>query len=194
MSPAPADEVANAALDLAALIRSRRTIHDFSAEPVPQARVLEALDLACWVPNHHRTEPWRFYLLGDTAQARVVALNTALVRASKGDAAAESKRKRWQAMPGWLALTCRTSTDPAREREDYAACCCAAQNLGLALWQQGIGLKWGTGKVIRAPEFMEILGADPAQEFAVGLFWYGYPAEIPAQARLPARELTKILD
>lgn len=180
-------------VDLSALIKARRTIHDFKSQVVPEAQVLEALELACWVPNHHRTEPWRFYLLGATARARVVDLNTEIVRASKGDSAAEAKRRRWTAMPGWLVLTCQVNQDPAREREDYAACCCAAQNLALALWTRGIGLKWGTGKVIRSPAFLEILGADAAEEFAVGLFWYGYPAEVPEQVRRPVRELTRIL-
>jgi nitroreductase len=181
-------------VDLSALIKGRRTIHDFTSDEVPEVAVLEALELACWVPNHHRTEPWRFYLLGEAARARVIELNTDIVRAGKGDSAAEAKRRRWSAMPGWLVLTCQVNQDAAREREDYAACCCAAQNLALALWTRGIGLKWGTGKVIRSPAFLEILGADAAEEFAVGLFWYGYPAEVPEQVRRPVRELTRILE
>ncbi|MEN9728319.1 MAG: putative nitroreductase YdjA [Pseudomonadota bacterium] len=193
MSGSFAGAESRAALDFAALLKGRRTIHEFTPEAVPEAPVLEALELACWVPNHHRTEPWRFYLLGEVARARVIDLNTELVRASKGDAAAEAKRRRWNAMSGWLVLTCQLHEDSAREREDYAACCCAAQNLALGLWSQGIGLKWGTGKVIRTPGFLDIIGADPKQEFAVGLFWYGYPAEVPQQARRPVRELTRIV-
>jgi len=128
MSGAFAGEQSPSPVVLAALIKGRRTIHDFTSDAVPEAAVLEALELACWVPNHHRTEPWRFYLLGETARAQVIELNTAIVRASKGDSAAEAKRKRWNTMPGWLVLTCQVNQDSAREREDYAACCCAASN------------------------------------------------------------------
>lgn len=179
---------------LAKLLKSRRTIHAFQPQAVPREQVLEALDLACWVPNHHHTEPWRFYLLSQSAGVRVAELNAALVRASKGEAAAAAKFRRWQDMPGWLVVTCRSDPDPGREREDYAACCCAVQNLSLALWARGIGLKWGTGKVIRTPEFLALIGADATREFAVGLFWYGYPAAIPEQSRTPATQFTREVD
>jgi len=176
------------------LLRARRTIHDFESAEVPRARVTEAIEAACWAPNHHRTEPWRFYLLSRALGARVADLNAELVRATKGDEAAEAKRRRWREMPGWLVLTCARSEDPAREREDYAACCCAAQNLALALWAHGIGTKWGTGKVTRDPRFLALLGADPAQEFVVGLFWYGFPASVPRQVRRPVTDVLRIVD
>lgn len=66
---------------------------------------------------------------------------------------AQSTFERWHAMNGWLAVTCVKSADPVREREDYAACCCAIQNLYLLLWQRGIGLKWNTGRLVREPRF-----------------------------------------
>jgi len=179
---------------LSDLLRSRRTIHDFAPASPPRETVLAALDHARWVPNHHRTEPWRFYLLGSAAVARVVELNTELVRARNGESAAQAKRQRWLAMPGWLAVTCRRSEDAQAEREDYAACSCAIHNFALYLWQAGIGVKWSTGKVIRDPRFLAAIGADPAQEFAVGLVWFGYPQTIPAQTRRPLAEVLRHVD
>ena len=49
------------------------------------------------------------------------------------------------AVGGLLTLLCGM----AIERENYAACCCAAQNLMLYLWRQGIGVKWTTGGITR---------------------------------------------
>ena len=37
--------------------------------------------------------------------------------------------------------------DEQRRREDYAAVCCAAQNVQLAAWAAGIGTKWSTSPV-----------------------------------------------
>lgn len=169
-------------------LRARRTIHDFLPERPPREAVLAALDAARWAPNHRLTEPWRFYLLGAQTAERLSLLNAELVSRKSGEEAAAAKLRRWRAMPGWLAVTCVKSADAAREQEDYAACCCAVQNLLLALWATGIGSKWSTGKVIREPAFFDAIGADAAQEFCVGLVWYGYPQSVPAQHRVPLTE------
>ena len=175
--------------DAAALIRSRRTIHTFTEERPPDDLIRRALDLARWAPNHRLTEPWRFYLLGPETAAAVARLNADLVTARRGQAAGERKLKRWRSMPGWLVVTCRRSDDVLREREDYAACCCAVQNLSLYLWSQGVGVKWGTGRVTRHPALFDLLDLDPGAEMIVGLLWYGYPAEIPRMQRKPLDEI-----
>jgi nitroreductase len=130
-------------------------------------------------------------LLDRALGLELAALNADLVRKKKGEAAAAAKLRRWSQVPGWLVITCTTSTDEIRQREDYAACCCAAHNLALALWVQGVGLKWTTGGVTRHPRFYELIGVDAALEQAIGLFWFGYPVEIPRQSRRSARELTR---
>lgn len=166
-------------------LRARRTVHDFHPEVPPRVAVLDALDAARWAPNHRLTEPWRFYLLGAETAECISLLNAELVRRKSGEEAAAAKLRRWRAMPGWLAVTCIKSADASREQEDYAACCCAVQNLLLGLWAAGIGSKWSTGKVIREATFFDAIGADPAQEFCVGLVWYGYPQTVPEQHRTP---------
>ena len=130
------------------------------------------------------TEPWHFYLIGPVGVFQIIELNTELVREERGEGAAAEKFKRWSAVPGWMAITSRRSGDAHREREDYAATCCAIENFSLHLWAHGVGSKWGTGAVIRHPEFFRIVGIDAAAEDVVGLFWFGYPeGEIPASAR-----------
>lgn len=171
------------------IIRARRTVHAFRPEPVPAARVRGAVDLARWAPNHHLSEPWRFYLLGRETAAAIAHLNAERVAADKGEAAAQAKLERWLAVPGWLLVTCEVCADPVRAREDYAACCCAIQNLQLALWQDGIGVKWTTGEVTRDPRFYDLAWVDRELEQVVGLLWYGYPAEVPSTARKPVEEI-----
>lgn len=167
-------------------LRERRTVHDFLADPVPDTLIEEALDCARWAPNHHRSEPWRVFLLGPRAQAAIAHANAALVAAKRGERAAEIKRERWLAMPGWLVMTSPINADDAlREREDYAACCCAAQNFMLALWAAGVGVKWTTGEVVTTAGFAATVGFDRDTERAVGLFWYGWPATVVEQRRRP---------
>ena len=147
-----------------------------------------AVDAAQWAPNHRRTEPWRFHLLGEEAIRRVCELNAELVRAKKGDAAAEKKLQRWLAMPGWLVCTCVGSgeglDDPqGKAREDYAACCCAVQNLCLSLHADGLGTKWTSGAVNFDPRFGEAAGL-AADEYVVGTIWFGEAdGELPPPPR-----------
>ena len=55
-------------------------------------------------------------------------------------------------------------------------------------------MKWGTGPVTQHPEFFELIGLDPAQERVVGLFWYGYPDEVPVmKPRKPVEEVVRYL-
>ena len=175
------------------VIRNRRTIGSFKPE-VPEVSLIEAaLEVARWAPNHKKTEPWRVYWLGPQTKSAVIQLNSTLIEKKKGKTEDEAKRKAWSAIPGWLAITCIRSEDPFREEEDYAACCCFIQNLMLALWSSEIGSKWSTGDVTREPEFNLLLGINTETERVVGLIWYGFPAVIPAQSRLPVTSFVQRL-
>ncbi|WP_018719187.1 nitroreductase family protein [Arhodomonas aquaeolei] len=167
----------------AELLRTRRTINRFRQEPPPREAVLRALDLARWAPNHHLTEPWHFYLIGEETRRGIIDLNTEMLTATKGAEAAEGKRRNWEAKPGWLAVSCDHSSDELQAWEDYAACACAIHNIALSLWSEGIGMKWSTGPVIRDARFYDLLWIDPDIEMVIALIWYGYPDESPVTHR-----------
>ncbi len=173
----------------AAVLRGRRSIDLFQPGPVDTGVLLEAIETARWAPNHRLTEPWRFYLVGTNTRHALIELAAALDAAKKGERAGEARRARLEAIPGFFVLTSRRSEDPLLDREDYAACCCAAQNLMLFLWQRGIGVKWTTGAVTRDPRFYELLGIDSSKESVVGFFWYGVPKVVPAQQRLEVADI-----
>lgn len=174
----------------AQIIGTRRTVHDFAPRAVPREIISAGLALALRAPNHHLTQPWHFSLLGPRTAEAMALLNADQVRARSGDDAARLKLERWRAVSGWLLVTCDRDADPVREREDYAACCCAIQNLQLYLWAHGVGMKWTTGAVTRMPEFFALAGIDPEQQSVVGLLWYGYPAD---DTRTPRRPLESCL-
>lgn len=154
---------------------------------------MAAIELAIWAPNHHAAEPWHFYILGDEAKEKICQLNAELIRQKRGDQAAQMKLDRWREIPGWLVLTCDVSEQEIRARENYAACCCAAQNLMLYCWSLGIGVKWTTGEVCRDQRFDEIVGFESRHEQLVGLFWYGYPEVIPQTSRKSLDEVVRVL-
>ena len=171
------------------IIRGRRTIHLFDPDRIPpRDEILTAIDLARWAPNHHLTEPWKFYLLGSETAEAIARLNAEQVAKERGRTAGQAKLERWLGIPGWLVVTCRRSEDETREREDYAACCCAVQNLQLYLWSRGVGAKWTTGSVTRSDRFFEILEIDRKTERLVSMLWYGYPLDIPQPPRKSVEE------
>lgn len=182
------DEESGNSIDFDSILQSRRTINDFHPQ-LPdnwEDMLQKAIKSAMFAPNHKRTEPWRFHLLGKEAIRKVCQLNASIVSEKKGEKAGEKKLERWLQMPGWLVVTCRTSGDVGESmdkpdglrREDYAACCCAVQNLCLSLHNSGMGTKWTTGPVNFDPRFKEIVDLDK-NEYVVGTIWFGTPEKIP---------------
>lgn len=169
--------------EFAEVLRGRRTIELFLQTPVPDALVREAIETATWAPNHHVTEPWRFYLLGEESKSRCLDLCHEIVAAKKGEKAADFKRESWSDKPGWVVVTCERSDEELRQREDYAACSAAIQNFMLHLWKAGVGSKWTTGDITRDSRFLDIVEVDDSRAFVVGLIWYGYPKLTPSQSR-----------
>lgn len=199
----PKDEVGDDdfALRLQHHMQTRRTINDFETDlPSGWEEALErAVMAAIHAPNHKRTEPWRFHLLGKDSVRKVCELNADLVSAKKGKEAGEKKLDRWLKMPGWLVVTCRKSdagdssmADPSGlAREDYAACCCAVQNLCLSLHAEGMGTKWTSGPVNFDERFADAAGFSGDEEYTVGTIWFGKPAKVPVapKKRLPLQDV-----
>jgi nitroreductase len=165
------------------VIRGRRTIELFLQTPVPGKLLEEAIEAATWAPNHHVTEPWKFYSLGKETIAACLDLVRDIVTRKKDTKMGEFKAKSWSEKPGWLVVSCRKSEDALTQQEDYGACCAAVQNFMLYLWKAGVGSKWATGDITRDVRFFKCVGMDPDTEFVVGLIWYGYPKLTPTQTR-----------
>jgi nitroreductase len=49
-------------------IAHRRSIKKFTDRPIAREDIEALLDAAVLAPNHHLTQPWRFYVLGPAAR------------------------------------------------------------------------------------------------------------------------------
>ena len=168
-------------------LRSRRTVHNFdNSRDVPDDVLHRAIEAATYAPNHKMTEPWLFRRLGSDAIAAIASLNAASI--SDPEKAAK-KAKRWADIKSWIVVTSRiTPDDELLTREDYAATCCAVQNMQLSFAADGVGCKWTSGDIQRTPEFERICGVDGNAECVCGVIWYGYAADGAAPAA-PRRKL-----
>jgi len=177
--------------DIDALLRGRRTINLFEPEPVDERLVLEAIDVARWAPNHKLTEPWRFYLVSAATKEKIARCAADIDTAARGERVGQARYERMMAVPAGFVVTSRIGNGELMDLEDYAASCCAVQNLMLSLWSRGVGVKWTTGAVTRAPALYELLGIDAAAQRVVGYFWYGRPKLVPEQKRRPVAEIVR---
>ena len=177
------------------LIRSRRTIFAFKPDPVPADLVEDLLEAAIWAPNHHFTEPWRFILVGEQTK-RTLAASYRQIQLEKANAkdpagAEECGEKGFQKLmskPTIVVVSCVQDGDEQRRREDYAATCCAMQNVQLAAWETGVGVQWSTGALTRKAETYQLLDIDAETEYIIGFFYMGYAEKVPRTRRRPLDE------
>ena len=126
---------------LAEIIKKRRTRKPvlFSQKPPSKELIKSLIDVARHAPNHHRTEPARFYLLNSEKIKQVGQLFGETIAKDKKDPIlidkANTKTKEWGEAPGLIIITCHTDTNselvrknPAVIDEDYATCSCICQN------------------------------------------------------------------
>lgn len=183
MSSVPTSEDRKSLRRLAERIRGRRTTASFLTQAVDRKLILAAIEVARWAPNHHLTEPWHFYVLGNNKIREFVELTRTIVTERKGAEIGDFKANAHAKIPGWLVVTCKRSEDELLQWEDYASCACAIQNLMLYLSEAGVATKWATGAITRDERLFALLGADSSAERAVGIIWYGYPKVTPVQTR-----------
>ena len=186
---------------LAEIIKNRRTRkpNQFSKNPPSKELIKSLIEIARHAPNHHRTEPARFYLLNPEKIRQVGQLFGEIIAKNKNDPIlrdkANRKTKEWGEAPGLIIITCHTDTNselvcknPAVIDEDYATCSCICQNLLLLLESEHIASKWSTGPVWEHPKFNEVVEIQkPENEHVVGLIFYGY-----SEQEVKPRELQNI--
>ena len=177
-------------------IHGRRMNNDF-ADAVPSREALERmLEAAVWAPNHRLTNPWRFFVLekGGARRAAVaqLAYDNAFQRNGNDDAAAGSRQRVLDA-PALIYVYSIPADSAELTRENYAASCCAVQNLLLAAVAEGLAGDWSTGNTTRHPELAATLGADDDWEL-VGALFIGMPSRPSASVRAPAEAVTAWLD
>lgn len=175
-------------------LMTRRTIHDYKTDPLPEGALKRALQAATRAPNHKLTNPWRFTLMGPETRERITEIGVAEKRKKRGglsEAAETSIRTKFSRPPELIAVSQVIDADPHRRREDYAAVSCAIQNIQLSLWSEGIGSKWSSGGVTNASETYKTLGIDPAVEEIVGFVWVGFAEVVPDPPRTALAEVMR---
>ena len=164
-------------------IASRRSIKKFQDRPVPRGDIEALLDAAVLAPNHHLTQPWRFYVLGPAARRQYgLALGDRKARKVtdpvQADAVREKTAAEHEAFPALIAVAMTLDEKPETREEDYAAVMQAVGYLMLAAVERGLGSHVRTGAVLEDPAARAAIGAREGER-VVALVSVGVPAEVP---------------
>ncbi|OXM13974.1 nitroreductase family protein [Paenibacillus herberti] len=185
-------------MELQQAIRQRRSIGKVLDLPVEKEKIERILESAVWAPNHHHTEPWKFFVM--TGEGRRV-LGSAYANAALdglGDLDEEEKEKRLsreeaKAMraPVVIAVGCSPSTNPRVIRsEELAAVHCAVQNILLTAYEEGLGAVWRSGEPMQHPSMKSAFGLKEGEDL-VGFIYIGYTGMIaPEGKRIAAKDKT----
>ncbi|TCP54430.1 nitroreductase [Tumebacillus sp. BK434] len=185
-------------MQLAQLMKARRSIHRFEDRPVSLELVKEMLDTAVWVPNHKMTQPWRFVIVHGEGRKKLAEVARAVNEKRETDpekkqAIGQKIYDKLMGVPMFVAVLMKEDTQLATREEDYASTACLIHNFSLLAWEQGIGMVWETYGLLHQPAFREALGVQPGEKI-VGSLHVGYPDHMPeARPRKGVEELLTVI-
>lgn len=179
-------------LNVIDVIRRRRSIGKMTDVVPDRALIEQLLEAAIWAPNHHLTEPWRFFVL--SGEGRHVLGRAAGEGAAAGiddPEKAENARARAALKPLRAPYVIAVISSPSEdggtpEIEEHAAVAAAAQNILLAAEGFGLAAIWRSGAPAFAPQVRELFGVTERGQI-LGFIYVGYPAmDRPERERTPA--------
>lgn len=202
------------ALDLAAVIRGRRSVRRYRPDPVPRELLAELLELAAWAPSAGNRQSWQFTVV---SSGQVLARMAAAVRA-RWEGILEANRghgfaaefEKYSATFSWFDRAPAAVVFSAREADGIqrqmlgdaataagggaTSAAMAAQTFMLAAHARGLGSCCLTAPLAAAKELGESIGLKRRQEI-VCLVAVGWPAEAPpAPPRRPLEEIARFVE
>ena len=172
-------------MDAKKAIFNRRTIHFFENKKVSENIIRDSIEAANQAPCHRLTFPWRFYSVNNKKRKQILDLAIEIKSKKKQvDENAENIIKEKYLNPSHLLIASQImNKELTIQKEDYAACSCAIQNLAISLASDGVSLKWSTGAVIKNPKTYEIIDINSHIEEIIGFIWIGYGKTLPKITR-----------
>lgn len=169
--PSAPERLASALREVA---RTRRSVYAYRDEPVPRAVVEQALANAVLAPNHHRTTPWRFFIVTPAGREKLVCAYEAAAARIGRDVARAGKRARDAPVNVIVACVPAVSNPRVVVREEEFATAAAVQTFMLSLTAAGVDSLLTTGELAESPEVAQLVGLNAPQSRLMGLINVGY--------------------
>lgn len=179
------------------VMRARRDVREFRADPVPFEILGRILEMAHYAPSVGFMQPWNFILITSLEIRRQIKALFTAHNAREADQIEDTERKRLYGQlklegileaPLNLAVTCDHRRDspfvlgrgPMPQTDLYSTCL-AVENIWLAARAEGVGVGWvsildphAVEKILHLPQGVEL----------VAYLCVGYPVEFQARPML----------
>jgi len=179
-------------VDVLESIAARRSLSKMRPEAPPRELIERVLQAAVHAPNHHDTQPWRFFILTNEARSQFGEVLARALARRLGEAAPNlaglmlAERVKPMRSPVLIVVgVVSEAEDPMTRREDLQAASAALQNMLLAANALGLAAIWRTGEGAYDDSVKAHFGLQPSDEIA-GILYIGYPD--PSFGLAPTRQ------
>lgn len=180
-------------------ITTRRSVGKVRPERPSRQLIERMLEAAVQAPNHHLTEPWRFFVLAGKAREELGRVMADVLRqhlddpeSGAGTAQIAKEMEKPLRAPVLIVVATKRSDNPRIVPvEDIEATAAAVQNILLAAHDMGLAAQWRTGDAAYDPSVKSFFGLDPEDHLA-GFVYVGYADKEPGpRQRVPASAKTE---
>lgn len=163
-------------------IQTRRSIKIFKdSAPISKGNVEQLLQAAVMAPNHHHTEPWKFFVLQGDGRMPLSRVLAEWAKTRVDDPESEAGQKRINKLSSKpliaptaivVALSPQENNDKAIYIEDVSAVSAAVQNILLEAHGMGLGAIWKSGPAYYAEPVKEYFKLTDNEEI-LGVIFIG---------------------
>jgi nitroreductase len=161
------------------LIKRRRSIGKMTEQVPTHEQIEQILEAATHAPNHHKTEPWKFFVIAGKARKELgEVMAQSLVERQKDllPQVVDKERNKPLRSPILIAVT---ADYPNQQKivdiENVEAAAAAVQNMLLTATELGLAAVWRTGDAAYDPKIKHWLGLT-AEDHIIAFVYLGYPA------------------
>lgn len=188
-------------MNITEAIQTRRSIKIFKdIEPVSKKVVEQLLQAAIMAPNHHHTEPWKFFVLQGDGRLPLSRVLAEWAKTRVDDPESEAGQKRIKKISGKpliaptaivVALSPKQDSKKAIYIEDVSAVSAAVQNILLEAHGLGLGAIWKSGPAYYATPVKNYFKLTDEEEI-LGVIFVGESdmKKNPEPKRIPFEEKT----
>ena len=166
-------------------IHSRRSIGKVTDQLPRREDIEQIIQAALTAPNHHLTEPWRFFVLTGSAREQLgeALVEERLSHESDPSNVPEVVLQKIREKPLRSPVVIGVAVKPSQESqvwevEEVCATAAATQNMLLAAQSLGLAAMWRTGDPCYSAPVKRFFGLGE-RDTLLGMIYVGYPAVEP---------------
>ena len=172
-------------------IKSRRSIGKMTEQRPARRQIERILEAATHAPNHHKVEPWKFFVLAGRAREELGAVMAEALAerldengTANAQALLNKERHKLLRSPVVIIVAAEQPKQPkVLKIENIEATAAAVQNMLLTAEEMELACMWRTGDAAYDPRIKQWLGLTP-EDHIVAFVYLGFPA-IPKLERHP---------